>query len=176
MYRVSFYNNIIFVNYYSLVIVSLIIIVFYFVSHIFNTLHKHNIILLAIFDTVKVNYTLEELEDLSLAYAISVHKAQGGEFDVVVMPFTFQHYIMLRRKLIYTGVTRAKKTLIMVGDVAAMQQGIKRIEANRKTILKEKLIEFIKNDSSPSIKQQLIEEDSLGETFSELDPDDFKNL
>ena len=129
-----------------------------------------------IFDTVKVNYTLEELEDLSLAYAISVHKAQGGEFDVVVMPFTFQHYIMLRRKLIYTGVTRAKKTLIMVGDVAAMQQGIKRIEANRKTILKEKLIEFIKNDSSPSIKQQLIEEDSLGETFSELDPDDFKNL
>lgn len=129
-----------------------------------------------IFDTVKVNYTLEELADLSLAYAISVHKAQGGEFDVVVMPFTFQHYIMLRRKLIYTGVTRAKKTLIMVGDVAAMQQGIKRIEANRKTILKEKLIEFIKNDSSPSIKQPLIEEDSLGETFSELDPDDFKNL
>ena len=129
-----------------------------------------------IFDTVKVNYTLEELEDLSLAYAISVHKAQGGEFDVVVMPFTFQHYIMLRRKLIYTGVTRAKKTLIMVGDVAAMQQGIKRIEANRKTILKEKLIEFIKNDSLSSIKQTLIEEDSLGETFSELDPDDFKNL
>lgn len=129
-----------------------------------------------IFDTVKVNYTLEELEDLSLAYAISVHKAQGGEFDVVVMPFTFQHYIMLRRKLIYTGVTRAKKTLIMVGEVAAMQQGIKRIEANRKTILKEKLIEFIKNDSSPNIKQPLIEEDSLGETFSELDPDDFKNL
>lgn len=129
-----------------------------------------------IFDTVKVNYTLEELEDLSLAYAISVHKAQGGEFDVVVMPFTFQHYIMLRRKLIYTGVTRAKKTLIMVGDVAAMQQGIKRIEANRKTILKEKLIEFIKNDSLSSIKQPLIEEDSLGETFSELDPDDFKNL
>lgn len=129
-----------------------------------------------IFDTVKVNYTLEELEDLSLAYAISVHKAQGGEFDVVVMPFTFQHYIMLRRKLIYTGVTRAKKTLIMVGDVAAMQQGIKRIEANRKTILKDKLIEFIKNDSLSSIKQPLIEEDSLGETFSELDPDDFKNL
>ena len=92
------------------------------------------------------------------------------------MPFTFQHYIMLRRKLIYTGVTRAKKTLIMVGDVAAMQQGIKRIEANRKTILKEKLIEFIKNDSLSSIKQTLIEEDSLGETFSELDPDDFKNL
>ena len=83
---------------------------------------------------------------------------------------------MLRRKLIYTGVTRAKKTLIMVGDVAAMQQGIKRIEANRKTILKEKLIEFIKNDSLSSIKQPLIEEDSLGETFSELDPDDFKNL
>lgn len=54
MYKVSFYNNIIFVNYYSLVIVSLIIIVFYCVSHIVNTLHKHNIILLAIFGTVKV--------------------------------------------------------------------------------------------------------------------------
>lgn len=128
-----------------------------------------------VFDNVKVNYTLEELEDLSLAYAISVHKAQGGEFDVVVMPFTFQHYIMLRRKLIYTGITRAKKALVMVGDLAAMQQGIKRIEASRKTILKEKLIEFIKNDSQTNVEQP-IEEDSLGEIFSEINPSDLKNI
>ncbi len=135
------------------------------------------------FDTVVVDYTIEELEDLSLAYAISVHKAQGGEFDVVLMPFTTKHYIMLKRKLIYTGITRAKKTLILIGDPKAMSQGIRRVELNRKTILKETLINYISN----KITKLIIEEpakiirkeendDSIGEEFKSLSISDFEDL
>ncbi len=130
------------------------------------------------FDTQVVDYTIEELEDLSLAYAISIHKAQGGEFDVVIMPMTSAHFIMLRRKLIYTAVTRAKKTLILIGDVKMLQQGIRKIENSRKTILKDKIIEFIKNNTMTlEIKEEKTsfqEENELGETFDELTPADFE--
>lgn len=139
------------------------------------------------FDSVVVEYNLEELEDLNLAYAISVHKAQGGEFDVVVMPMTSQHYIMLRRKLIYTAVTRAKKILILIGDARTMQMGIRQIENSRKTILKDKLIEYVKNNIN-SVEEFIkkfeekskqlsdIDENELGETLDELKPSDFDNL
>lgn len=139
------------------------------------------------FDTTIVEYNLEELEDLNLAYAISVHKAQGGEFDVVVMPMTSQQYIMLRRKLIYTAVTRAKKTLVLIGDVKMMQMGIRQIEHSRKTILKNKLIEYVKQNID-SIEEYIkkfeekdnqmseIDETDLGETMDELKPSDFEDL
>lgn len=131
------------------------------------------------FDTQVVDYTIEELEDLSLAYAISIHKAQGGEFDVVIMPMTSAHFIMLRRKLIYTAVTRAKKTLILIGDVKMLQQGIRKIENNRKTILKDKIIEFIKNNTTTlEVKEEkpsFQDENELGETFDELTPADFED-
>ena len=66
------------------------------------------------FDLHVVSYELEELDDLTLAYAISIHKSQGSEFELVIMPFTTQYYVMLKRKLIYTGITRAKKTLLLI--------------------------------------------------------------
>ena len=133
-----------------------------------------------VFDTNIIEYTLEELEDLSLAYAISVHKAQGGEFDIVIMPMTSKHYIMLKRKLIYTAVTRAKKSLILIGDAKAMQQGIRKIENSRQTILKEKLIEYISSNIDKLIipeniyEEEIIEEeDELGSKFIDLKPSDF---
>lgn len=132
-----------------------------------------------VFDQNIVEYTLEELEDLSLAYAISVHKAQGGEFDIVIMPFTTKHYIMLKRKLIYTAITRAKKTLILIGDVMAMRQGIRKIENNRKTILKDKLIEYINNSvekiitEARKINNLESNDDGLGEEYCEIDINDF---
>lgn len=115
------------------------------------------------FDQNIIEYSIEELEDLSLAYAISVHKAQGGEFDIVIMPISSKHFVMLKRKLIYTAITRAKKILILIGDVQIMQQGIRKIENNRKTILKNKLIEYINSDFDEMNKNQsikrIIEED-----------------
>lgn len=133
------------------------------------------------FDQNIIEYTIEELEDLSLAYAISVHKAQGGEFDIVIMPISSKHFIMLKRKLIYTAITRAKKILILIGDVQMMQQGIRKIENNRKTILKNKLIEYINtnvNEDNPKqTSEKIIEDDDeLGSIFSELKASDFDNF
>ena len=91
-----------------------------------------------------VDYQKDELEDLTHAYAISIHKAQGSEFDLVVVPFSFRYYIMLKRKLIYTAITRAKKFLIMLGSIEAFFKGINGIESKRKT----KLLEFLNGNTN----------------------------
>ncbi len=96
------------------------------------------------FDSGIVKYKLEELDDLTLAYAITIHKAQGSEFDLVVMPITSQYYIMLRKKLIYTGITRAKKYLVMLGSINYLAMGITKMDDQRQTKLKERLEEDTK--------------------------------
>ena len=80
------------------------------------------------FDFGSVKYEKDDLDDLNLAYAISIHKSQGSEFGLVVVPFSFKYWIMLKRKLIYTAITRAKKYLIMLGNVEALRKGIVQIE------------------------------------------------
>ena len=72
-----------------------------------------------------VVYELADLDELALAYAITVHKAQGSEYDVVVIPVTTQHYMMLQRNLLYTGVTRAKKAVVLVGTEKAIMMAVK---------------------------------------------------
>ena len=129
--------------------------------------------LTVMFDIGTVEYTTDELEDLALAYSVSVHKAQGSEFDIVIMPISTMHYVMLKRKLIYTGITRAKKSLILIGDVKALQMGISRIEINRKTILKDKIIDYLHNkivrqkDLEYTIKIE--DEESAFDTIGEKD-------
>ncbi len=73
----------------------------------------------------KVSYPKEEAYDLKLAYAITIHKAQGSEFPVVIIPISMQHFIMLQRNLLYTALTRAKRLAILVGTQSAMAQAIK---------------------------------------------------
>lgn len=97
------------------------------------------------FEFGSVHYEKDEIEDLNLAYAISIHKAQGSEFKLVIVPFSFKYYIMLKRKLIYTAVTRAKEYLIMLGNIEALRKGITQIEEKRKTKLQERLHEIIAN-------------------------------
>ena len=65
-------------------------------------------------------YDVSELEELTLAYATTIHKSQGSEYPIVVMPFTMSHYVMLQRNLLYTGVTRAKKILVLIGEKKAV--------------------------------------------------------
>ena len=72
-----------------------------------------------------IDYAFEELDELVLAYAISVHKSQGSEYPVVVMPVTTQHYILLQRNLLYTGITRAKKMVVLVGTKKALAIAVK---------------------------------------------------
>jgi exodeoxyribonuclease V alpha subunit len=72
-----------------------------------------------------VPYEYSELDEIVLAYAISVHKSQGSEYPAVVIPILGQHYILLQRNLIYTAVTRGKSLVVMVGSKKALVMGIK---------------------------------------------------
>jgi exodeoxyribonuclease V alpha subunit len=77
----------------------------------------------------EVVYQAQDLEELTLAYALSVHKSQGSEFPVVVMPITTQHYVMLQRNLLYTAITRAKKLIVLVGTKQALSIAIRNNRA-----------------------------------------------
>ncbi len=79
-----------------------------------------------------ITYPLEDILDLDLAYAITIHKSQGSEFDVVLLPITMSHFTMLYRNLIYTGLTRAKKLALFIGNKRAMLMGIKNLNPTQR--------------------------------------------
>ena len=92
------------------------------------------------FDERTVTYDISELDELVLAYATTIHKSQGCEFPYVVMPLMMSHYMMLQRNLLYTGVTRAKKGLILVGEKKAIYIAVKNNKiVERNTRLAERL-------------------------------------
>ena len=93
---------------------------------------------------VRFDYTLEydqvDLDQLTLAYAISIHRSQGSEFPVVVLPLTTQHYVMLQRNLLYTAITRAKQMIVIVGTSKALKLAIANDKVTRRyTTLKDRL-------------------------------------
>ena len=96
--------------------------------------------LLVTFDDRSVPYDITELDELVLAYATTIHKSQGSEFPYIVMPIVMSHFIMLQRNLLYTGVTRAKQGLFMVGENKAIYIAVKNDKiAERNTKLAERL-------------------------------------
>lgn len=96
------------------------------------------------FDGNMVSLTMSEMLNIRLAYAISIHKAQGSEFLNVIMPVCSSYYKMLYNKLIYTGVSRAKKSLVLIGTIEAFMMGVKNnYSMERKTSLKEQLLKYI---------------------------------
>ena len=98
------------------------------------------------YDGTIVNYTPDKFINFRHGYAISIHKAQGSEFDMVIMPITNSFKRMLNNKLIYTGVTRAKKSLVVVGDSSSFIYGINNDYIdNRKTYLKDLIINYYNN-------------------------------
>lgn len=76
------------------------------------------------FDDRPVSYEWEELDDIVAAYAISIHKSQGSEYPAVVIPLMAQHYLLLQRNLIYTGVTRGKRLVVLVGETRALAMAV----------------------------------------------------
>lgn len=89
-----------------------------------------------------VEYEKGDMGELTLAYACTIHKSQGSEYPVVVMPLLMSHYIMLQRNLVYTGVTRAKKLCVVIGDGRAMYKAINnQVVLKRNTRLKERLMD-----------------------------------
>lgn len=92
------------------------------------------------YDGRDVMYDVTELDELVQAYAITIHKSQGSEYPIVVMPIMMTHFVMLQRNLIYTGITRAKKLLVLVGTKKAIGYGVRNVTVtNRNTKLKERL-------------------------------------
>nr|WP_300790028.1 ATP-dependent RecD-like DNA helicase [uncultured Acetatifactor sp.] len=83
----------------------------------------------------QMEYGVEDLANLSLAYATTIHKAMGSEYDIVLMPLLKAHYVMLCRNLLYTGITRAKKRVVLVGQRQVLHMGIHRNEISRRNTL-----------------------------------------
>lgn len=110
------------------------------------------------FDGKAVEYEKGDIGELTLAYATTIHKSQGSEYPVVVMPLMMSHYVMLQRNLVYTGVTRAKKLCIIIGESKALGHSIKNmIVLKRNTKLKERLSE---NEASEKTASAPVEEDA----------------
>lgn len=96
--------------------------------------------LLIRFDDREVAYDSTELDEVVLAYATTIHKSQGSEYSIVVMPVLMTHFVMLQRNLVYTGVTRAKKILVIVGTKKALAMAVRNVTVDkRNTMLAERL-------------------------------------
>ena len=92
------------------------------------------------FEERSIVYDVKELDSLLHAYSITIHKSQGSEYPVVIIPVHNQHYVMLQRTLIYTALTRAKKLAVLVGTKKALNLCISQtLSHNRTTLLKEHL-------------------------------------
>ena len=79
-----------------------------------------------------VKYDFSELDEVSLAYAVTIHKSQGSEFPAVVIPLATQHYVLLQRNLIYTAVTRGKKLVVLVGQKKALGIAVRNDRTQRR--------------------------------------------
>ena len=96
----------------------------------------------------RVEYDADEIDEISLAYATSIHKSQGSEYPAVVIPLHTSHYLMLHRSILYTAVTRGKKLVVLVGSRKALAMAIRNVRLDkRNTGLKEKLMEISKTSS-----------------------------
>ncbi|MBL8797528.1 MAG: ATP-dependent RecD-like DNA helicase [Planctomycetia bacterium] len=84
------------------------------------------------FDGKSLPYDFGELDELALAYALSIHKSQGSEYPAVVIPLHMQHFMLLQRNLLYTGITRGKKLVVLVGSKKALATAIQRQDTNRR--------------------------------------------
>ena len=91
--------------------------------------------LIVLFDERRVEYDVSELDELVLAYAATIHKAQGSEYPIVVIPVLMNHYIMLQRNLIYTGITRAGKVLVIAGTRRALSYAVRNVTVTERNTL-----------------------------------------
>ncbi len=130
------------------------------------------------FDDRNVLYSFEELDEVVPAYAITIHKSQGGEYPVVIIPILMQHYVMLERNLIYTAVTRGKSLVVLVGQTKALQMGVHNNKIRKRyTWLARRLAEndeSLRMDMLPLTKKEDREEVSPSMPLDY--DDDYNNL
>lgn len=115
------------------------------------------------FDEIEVIYTRQDYRNFMHAYCISIHKSQGSEFPIVIMPVVSSYHIMLRKNLLYTAITRSKSSLIICGEKHAFMNGVQTLDTNKRyTRLAQKLIEELQ-----------IEDEQEQKDDEELSPYDF---
>ncbi|MGG3469312.1 ATP-dependent RecD-like DNA helicase [Neobacillus pocheonensis] len=123
------------------------------------------------FEGNEVEYTRQDLSQITHAYCCSVHKSQGSEFPIVILPITRSYYRMLQRNLIYTAITRSKQSLILCGEEEALRMGIERAdESKRQTTLCEKLRDSIPSLESKSVQIESSDELSFEEELMLVNP------
>ncbi|MEY9966589.1 superfamily I DNA and RNA helicase [Streptacidiphilus sp. MAP12-16] len=116
--------------------------------------HRHHLdteqreLEIALDDGDTATYTFDELDDVLHAYAITVHRAQGSEYPIVVIPLTTTGAFILRRNLLYTAVTRGKHKVILVGEEEALRRALATAEPHRNTTLTLRLHAALGNDTS----------------------------
>ncbi len=112
------------------------------IGRVFSVHHDDQVMVID-FEGRKVFYDFSELDEIILAYAISIHKSQGSEYPAVVIPLMTQHYVLLQRNLIYTGITRGKKLVVLVGSKKALAMAIRNVSpSKRNTRLAQRLVEM----------------------------------
>ncbi len=125
-----------------------------------ETVDKKELLVVS-YDGIEVTYERNDLNQITLAYCCSIHKSQGSEFPIVIMPVVRSHRKMLRRNLLYTGITRAKDFLILCGEPEEFKAGINRTdEQQRQTTLKQRL-------NSDTIENSIVNESRLVEVVSQ---------
>jgi exodeoxyribonuclease V alpha subunit len=117
------------------------------------------------FDSKLVYYDQADLENINLAYVISIHKSQGSEYKIVFLPIIKSYLHMLKKELIYTAITRAKEYLLILGDMRLLQYASNQLSEKRKTMLKSRLT----LDNEKTLFDESIEEINI----DDLSPYDF---
>lgn len=97
-------------------------------------------VLVVDFDGIEVEYPRNQWQQLTLAYCCSIHKSQGSEYPLVILPMVNGYYRMLQRNLLYTAITRSQERLILLGELEAYETAVKHEGANRQTALKERIM------------------------------------
>ena len=125
--------------------------------------------MVAKFDDREVTFGRKDLNDLTRAYAITIHKSQGSEFPLVVLNLTMQNYVMLKRNLLYTAITRAEKNLVLVGDPRAFEAAFNTPGNDRKTGLAAKL----RKQLGVTDKQEPVKNENPKEETQPKKPEDY---
>lgn len=111
-----------------------------------NALNKD--VVIVDFEGNEITFTRQDLLELTHAYCTSIHKSQGSEFPIVIMPIVKQYFRMLQRPILYTGLTRAKQSLVLLGDPRAFDIGLNTQGQERHTQLREFILAYFKNESN----------------------------
>ena len=97
-------------------------------------------------------YTMDAMDDLEFSYALTIHKSQGAEWPVVIIPLLKEHFIMLKRNLLYTAITRARKQVILVGQKQAVYMAIHRCDVGqRNTVLADRIVAYYDREQKKQI-------------------------